>query len=260
MKITKSINSEEKELNRIKSEFISTASHEFRTPLTVVKEANMLLLDGVVGTLTDKQKHILNIAKRNINKLTNLLNDMLDLSKIDTGKMRLKKELCDINLIIKKSVLSTQNLAKEKKIILDYKLEKNLPKVVIDSARIYQVLINLIDNAIKFTENNGSIKINASCVSNNNNKMPLNIKKNLLIKNKKFILISVKDTGIGIDKKDFHRLFQRFGRLDGSLTREFGGSGLGLSICKKLIQMHEGYIWVESEISKGSVFNFILPV
>jgi len=231
-----------KKLDQLKSEFVSAISHELRTPLAAIKESVMLILDGTAGKPSPAQSRFLEIARRNIDRLTDLINDLLDISKIDTGKLQLKKSKCDINVLINKTLEQLKSLVSDNKLILNQVLAKDLPKVECDQGRIIQVITNLVGNAIKFTPSGGKIRI---------------ISKK---RDTKFIEISVTDTGIGIDKKDISKLFTRFRQLDSSLTRKVGGTGLGLAICREIIQMHGGKIWAKSEVGKGSVFVFTLPV
>lgn len=242
----------EKEIDRMKSEFISTTSHELRTPLAAIKESIMLILDGVVGETTEEQIRFLTIAKRNIERLMALINDMLDISKIETGKIEIKKKPCDVAEVIDGVMSSMQFLAKENNLKLKSDVPAGLPPVNFDPDRITQVLVNLIGNAIKFTPAGGSVTVGSrkSGVRSQDSKP----------RTSNFIEISVIDTGVGIDAKDMSKLFTRFGQLDSSLTRKPGGTGLGLAICKDLIRMHGGEIWVESEAGKGSKFVFTLPI
>lgn len=248
-----------KEVDRMKSEFISTTSHELRTPLATIKESVMLVLDGVAGTVSPEQNRFLKMAKKNIDRLATLINDLLDISKIESGKMALKITTCNIIEIIERALEPMRILAMENGLVINEEYEEMLPSVECDADKIIQVLTNLVGNAIKFTSAGGSISVKASkCQS---------VKGNFIDKIKggkntfrDFLVISVRDTGMGIDKNDFPKLFVKFGQLDGSLTRRSGGTGLGLAICKELIQMHGGEIWVESEAGKGSTFSFTLPV
>jgi len=235
----------EKEVDRMKSEFISTTSHELRTPLAAIRESVMLVLDGTAGKTSHEQAHFLAIAKRNIDRLADLINDLLDLSKIETGKMQLRKTYCNLATIVEKIVGSLKILAEENGLSLRSEVTKKIFNTHCDPDRISQVLTNIVGNAIKFTPKSGKIVIRVKLTN---------------LKKKEFIQISVQDSGIGIAKKDMPRLFARFGQLDSSLTRRSGGTGLGLAICKELVEMHGGRIWVESEVGKGSTFNFTLPV
>ena len=249
----------EKEVDRMKSEFISTTSHELRTPLAAIKESVMLLLDGTTGEISKDQERFLNISKRNINRLADLINDLLDLSRIETGRMQLKKVSCDIVDVVNKAIEPLQFLAKENKLILVAEFEENLPEISCDPDRVTQILVNLVGNSIKFTPAGGRVTVAVMKDDGRRTKDERRTRPSSLVP-RPSLIISVADTGIGIDKKDFNKLFSRFGQLDSSLTRKIGGTGLGLSICKELVQMHGGEIWVESEAGKGSIFSFTLPI
>jgi len=230
-----------KEIDRMKSEFISMTSHDLRTPLAAVKESVLLLLDDVAGKVSPEQVRFLKIAKRNIDRLTDLISDLLDISKIEGGKMRLGIVSCDIKDLLEKTLRPFRIIASESSLALEQKFGGKLPKVKCDPDRIAQVIRNLLDNSIKFTPKGGKITVSCHRVKN-------------------VIEVSVKDTGIGIEKKDMPRLFARFGQLDASLTRQRGGTGLGLAICKELVEMHGGEIRARSNPGKGSTFSFTLPV
>lgn len=234
----------EKEVERMKSEFISTTWHELRTPLASIKEAVSLISDETTGPVNENQYKFLDIAKRNIDRLSSLVNSLLDLSKIESGRIELERMHIDVNKIAEEAIASLELSAKEKKILLKKQLEKGLPQIWADRSRISQVFTNLISNAMKFSGSGGTITLSTSYYGTD----------------KIFLQISVQDTGIGIDKKDFDKLFLRFQQLDSSVTRKAGGAGLGLAISKQIVELHGGKIWVESELGKGSKFSFILPV
>jgi len=236
----------EKEVDRMKSEFISTTSHELRTPLAAIKESVMLVLDETAGKTNKEQGRFLSIAKRNVDRLTQLINDLLDISKIETGKMELRIDKCSLKDLIGKILPSMELLTNENKIKLKASIPDGLPKIECDENRVTQILVNLIGNSIKFTPAEGEILLKASMLRFGSGG--------------EFVEISISDTGCGIEKKDMERLFTRFSQVDSSLTRKPGGTGLGLAICKELVEMHSGKIWVESEVGKGSVFTFTLPV
>jgi len=233
-----------KELDRMKSEFISTTSHELRTPLAAIKESVLLLLDEVAGRTTPEQVRFLKIAARNIDRLTDLISDLLDLSRIQSGDMRPNMESCNIKGLIEKTLVPFRITAGDSRLILEQRFDARLPKVKCDPEKVAHVLRNLLDNSMKFTPKGGRITV--SCRKRKSGA-------------KAMIEISVRDTGIGIDKKDMPRLFTRFGQLDASLTRKRGGTGLGLAICKELVEMHGGGIRAESRAGKGSTFSFTLP-
>jgi len=250
----------EKEVDRMKSEFISITSHELRTPLAAIKESMMLILDGTAGQTTQMQDRFLGIARRNIDRLANLINDLLDLSKIETGRMELKKAPCNISELIEEALKPLALLAKDNKLELRFDFAKDLPNIECDPARVTQVLINLVGNAIKFTPAGGSVGISVTKDDGRTTRDDASVVYLPSSIVNKYIIVSVTDTGAGIAKEDFPKLFTRFGQLDGSLTRRPGGTGLGLAICKDLVEMHGGKIWVESEKGKGSKFTFTLPV
>lgn len=232
----------EKEVDRLKSEFISTTSHELRTPLASIKEAISLILDGTTGPTNKDQAKFLDVAKRNLDRLSRLINSLLDLGRIESGKLEITRELCDINQIAIEQIATFKKLADDKNLILTSRLKKDLSSVYCDRDRISQVISNLISNAIKFTDK-GQVTVTTSFYGADPN----------------YVRVTVSDTGIGIEKGDFDKLFQRFHQLDSSLTRRAGGTGLGLAITKQIIDLHGGRIWVESEHGKGCEFTFILP-
>jgi signal transduction histidine kinase len=254
--------SKEKEIEKMKSEFISTTSHELRTPLAAIKESIMLVLDGTAGKIDPQQERFLEIAKRNIDRLTHLISDLLDISKIESGRMKLNKTKVNIEELIKKTIEIMDAQIVDNKLTISHQVDKDLPLVECDSEKIKQVLTNLIVNSIKFTPAGGSIRVSARI-----NYYKESDAGNIDIRegNDKYlqsnaIEISVADTGRGIDKKDLPRLFSSFDQLDSSLTRQASGTGLGLHICKELVEIHGGRIWVSSELDKGSTFSFTLPI
>lgn len=233
----------EKEVDRMKSEFISTTSHELRTPLAAIKESVALVLDGTTGKPTPNQERFLGLAKRNIDRLADLINNILDLSKIDTGKMQLDKRPCNVYELVDTVLGPMELLAQKGKVSLRKDLSEGLPVINCDSNRLQQVLINLLGNALKFTPVTGTVTVScrASAVES-------------------FLEFEISDTGPGMDEDGVSRLFQRFSQVDGSITRKYGGTGLGLAISKELVELHGGKIWVESQLGKGSHFKFTLPI
>ena len=227
------------ELDKLKSDFISTVSHELRTPLSITKEGINLILDGIPGKINEKQTKILSTAKDNIERLTRIINQLLDISKIESGKIKLKRELIGIKSLIQQITYSFEGRLKDKGLKLKVKLPKKEIDIYADRDRIIQVFTNLVYNAIKFTEE-GFIEVS------------LEDKKNK-------VECSVADTGIGISEKDLPNVFskfQQFGRAAGPGER---GTGLGLSIAKGIVEMHNGKIWIDSQLSKGTKFTFTLP-
>ena len=240
--ITKRRQAEErmKEAMAVKSNFTSMVSHELRTPLSAIKEGIGIVLDGITGKINRKQKDLLQTSKRNVDRLTRLINDILDFQKLDSGMMQFDIQENDINDTVREVSKIMGKLTKQKKLSFSIELQPYLPKVRFDRDKIIQVLTNLINNAIKFTEK-GGIAIKTEQGNN-------------------IIHVMVEDTGPGIRKGDLSKLFQAFQQLGAPRERKPGGTGLGLAICKEIIERHRGKIWAESEYGKGSIFHFILPI
>lgn len=230
-----------KELNQIKSEFISAVSHELRTPLAIIKQLLELVYDETVGPLVDKQKEVLVKARNNIDRLKNIIDELLDISRIEGKRLRLHYSVVNLNDLIQESEEFFKRLAAERSIELHYHLPKKEINIFIDAERIVQVISNLIGNAIKFTEENGKINVEVKMVDDK-------------------VRIGVIDTGIGIAKNDLPKLFGKFVQVSRSANAEKKGVGLGLSITKELVERHGGEIWAESELGVGSKFYFTLPL
>ncbi|ABO34606.1 integral membrane sensor signal transduction histidine kinase [Methanococcus maripaludis C5] len=228
-----------KELDNLKSELIAIVSHELRTPLTSIKGYVELVLDGTMGAINDSQRKCLQVADDNIVRLRRLIESMLDLSKIERGELEMYREKVNICEIVGDVIQYLKPLATEKNI----KLNKNVEKITLeaDKDRITQVLTNLIENAIKFSPANESILVNGTLEDEG-------------------LHLKVTDHGAGIPKKDMEKVFDRFYQVDSSTKRKKGGSGLGLAVCKSIVEAHGGSIWVESELGKGSTFHIILPI
>ncbi len=236
---------EMRELDRVKSQFLANMSHELRTPLNSVIGFSRVILKGIDGPINETQEQDITAIYNSGMHLLNMINEILDLSKIEAGKMELQFDDVNISDVINSAISTAAGLVKDKPIELIQKVPATLPTVQADEIRLSQVLINLISNAVKFTEK-GSITVEASLQKN--------------AQNKSEILVTVTDTGIGIAKEDQNKLFQRFSQVDDSPTRKTGGTGLGLSICRSFIEMHGGKIGLlHSEVGKGSVFFFTIP-
>ena len=235
-----------KEVDRVKNQFLANMSHELRTPLNSIIGFSRVILKGIDGPINDTQKQDLTAIYNSGQHLLSLINDILDLAKIDAGKMELA--FADVNVAdMVNSVMSTaMGLVKDKPIKLVAKVPENLPMVRADQTRVRQVIINFLSNAAKFTEE-GSITVEVSLVTSPKTGHPE-------------VMITVTDSGPGIAPQDQAKLFLPFSQVDDSPTRKTGGTGLGLSICRSLIEMHGGRIgllW--SEVGKGSTFFFTLP-
>jgi len=234
-------NKELKKANRLTAEFMAAMSHELRTPLNVIIGFSQLMLDGVPREINGEQRQCLEDILSSGEHLLHLVNDVLDLSKIESGKMELKLRNTALTEVIESLRRTMMPILVQRRQSFDAKLQKRLPSVHVDEARIRQVLLNLLSNASKFTPDGGRLEVRA-------------------VREGAWCQVSVIDSGIGIEKVDQERIFEAFDRVDNSVTREKGGTGLGLAIAKQIIEMHRGRIWVESEYGKGSSFMFTLPL
>ncbi len=246
-------------LERLKSEFISIVSHELRTPLTSIKNSLDILMSGRCGEITPAADKFLNMAMRNVQRLSGIINDLLDLSKIEAGKMDFHFAPTDINTVINYVKSALSEVAKSKGLNLVTNESDNLPEILADSQRLEQVLTNLVSNAIKFTPAGKSITISSRVV----NATDINVNENFkdVIKNLTgdYIEVCVEDEGIGIESKNLLHAFDKFAQIENSLSRKAGGTGLGLPIAKQLLDAHKGAIWCDSKLNKGSKFYFIIP-
>jgi len=230
-----------KELDEIKSDFVSTVSHEFRTPLTSIEMGIGLLLESEIAEKGTREREMMEVIDEESKRLKNLVNELLDLSKIESGKIKMEYKLTDIVKIIDASFKTFEIQATEKNILLSRdSIEKNLPKVYIDSDKIFLVLSNLISNAMRYTPMGGRIEISAEHSGNK-------------------VFVSVKDNGKGIPKKYHEIIFEKFSQIKDDIM-SLGGAGLGLAISKEIVKAHGGRLWVDSEEGKGSTFTFTLPI
>ncbi len=227
--------------NRAKSEFIANMSHELRTPLTAIMGFSEVLLREMSGTLNEKQKEHIKDILESAQHLLNLINDMLDLSKIEAGRMELEPEWFDINELIEESLVFFKYKALKHNIKIEKVIKGDTGKLYADKRKVKQVLVNLLSNAVKFTPDGGSIKIEVE-------------------RSQDEVIFSVEDTGPGISEEDQKRLFKPFEQLEGPLRKRVKGTGLGLYFSKKLVELHGGRIWVRSELGKGSRFSFSIPL
>jgi len=228
--------------NRAKSAFLATMSHELRTPLNSVIGFSELMADGLAGEVTDKQKEYLGDVLGSSRHLLSLINDILDLSKIEAGKMELTPDEFDLAGLLEASITMVKETAMKHAIQLDADIPDDLGAIIADERKVKQIIYNLLSNAVKFTSEGGSVRIRARKILNEN-----------------FFEISVADSGIGISKEDQEKLFQPFKQIDSSLARKFEGTGLGLALCKRMVELHGGRIWLESKEGKGSTFSFTIP-
>jgi signal transduction histidine kinase len=254
----------EKEIERMKDEFISMVSHELRTPLTSILGFTKVIgkkLDGVLFPLlpagvpaTERTMHQVSDNIKIIisegERLTNLINELLDISKMEAGKIEWKSEPVIVDDILGQAVAATASLFNQKKLKLVQEIEPRLPPVLCDRDRIVQVVINLLSNALKFTDR-GSVTVRAYLETANGggDGHPQG-----------GVTVSVTDTGIGISEKDCSTVFEKFRQVGDTLTDRPKGTGLGLPICKQIVECHGGRIWLESTIGEGSTVAFVLPL
>jgi signal transduction histidine kinase len=225
--------------DRIKSAFLATMSHELRTPLNSIIGFTGIILRERVGPLNDEQKKQLNMVRSSSQHLLALINDVLDISKIEAGQLQLVQENVDLRQIIEKAEQSTRPLADNKGLELGFEIAPGIKTIPGDCRRVEQILLNLLSNAIKFTEK-GSVKI--VCEPDEGN-----------------VIVRVIDTGIGIKTEDMETIFKSFRQIDSGISRKYDGTGLGLSISKRLVELMGGQIWVTSIWGSGSTFSFSLP-
>ncbi|MCC0176708.1 PAS domain S-box protein [Waterburya agarophytonicola K14] len=228
-----------KTVDRMKSEFISIASHEMRTPLTSIHGVVKLLCAGRLGELTKQGKVLADMALRNSDRLTNLVSDILDLERMESGRDEINKTTCDSANLIQQAIDTVSSMAKEQEITL--KTNSDSIEFQGDCDRLTQTLTNLLSNAIKFSSSDSTVMVSSQLQGDN-------------------ILFSVRDKGRGIPTDKLETIFERFQQVDASDARKKGGTGLGLAICRHIVEQHEGKIWVESVYGEGSTFCFSLPI
>ena len=231
----------EKRIENMKTEFVSIAAHQLRTPLSAIKWTLKMFLAGDLGKITKEQKDFLNKTYQSNERMIVLINDLLNVTRIEEGRYLYKPALADFQDLIKLTIKPFKERVKRKKLKFKFKgLKEKIPKIKIDAEKIQIVIQNLFDNAIRYTPSGGEIIISLDC-------------------DKKEIKFSVKDNGMGISKKQEKRIFTKFFRGVNAVKMETEGSGLGLFIAKNIIEAHKGKIWFESEQGKGSTFSFSLP-
>ena len=246
-------------LEKLKSEFVSIVSHELRTPLTPINNSLEIVLSGQTGEMSDEAKNFISMAKRNIQRLSGIIEDLLDLSRIQTGKLDFKYKIVDLTSSLELLQNTFLQVANEKNISINLEIKEKLPEIYADIRRVEQILSNLVSNALKFTSNDGHIDVIAQVVDKNEINAE-NLVNPAVDLNGKYIKITVSDNGIGIKKEDIPKIFDKFSQIETSLKRNNGGVGLGLTITKQLIDSHLGVIEVDSEEQKGSKFSVYLPL
>ncbi len=231
----------ETEVDRMKSEFVATVSHELRTPMTSIKGSLGLVLGGIGGQLPDEVRDLLTIAQHNTDRLIRLINDILDISRIEAGKMEIKKAPLSVRDAVHRAVRELRGYAEQRRIRVAAEVPADLPRAMADPDRLQQVLVNLLSNAIKFSPEGSQVTVTAGADG-------------------EMAWIRVEDEGPGIPREHLPRIFEKFHRVDNASTRKTGGTGLGLAICKAIVEEHGGQIWVASEVGHGAAFTFTLPL
>lgn len=230
-----------KKLDKMKSEFMATVSHEFRTPLTSINMSIDILNEGIVGKLNSEQAELMQAAKHDAERLTKLVRELLELSRLESGRLQLRQELISINEVIKDSIKPVQLPFKEKSVELKLNLQNDLPKIIGDAQQFSWVVSNLINNALRYTPPGGYVQVRSSREENN-------------------IVVQIVDTGRGISDENIGKIFDKFVQVKESMESTPGSVGLGLAIAKEIVEIYGGKIWVESEIEKGSIFTFTIPL
>ncbi|MBR6298208.1 MAG: hypothetical protein IKR34_03085, partial [Candidatus Gastranaerophilales bacterium] len=246
-------------LEKLKSEFVSIVSHELRTPLTPISNSLEIVLSNQAGEISEDARNFILMAKRNIQRLSGIIEDLLDLSRIQTGKLDFRYKTVNITSSLELLLKTFYQSAEEKNINISLDIKENLPDIYADLRRIEQIFTNLVSNSLKFTSSNGKIDIQASVV----NACDMETDKIVSPKTKlsgNYIKVSVSDTGIGMNEEDIPKIFDKFSQIESSLNRNTGGVGLGLTITKQLIDAHLGLIAVTSKEHEGSVFTVYIPV
>ncbi|HNO32125.1 MAG TPA: ATP-binding protein, partial [Anaerolineales bacterium] len=235
----------EVEVDRLKSEFVATVSHELRTPMTAIKGYVDILTMGAAGPLNENQMHFLDVVRNNIQRLNILVSDLLDISRIESGRVILEQQPINMYHLAEDVIAEAlrRSQTEGKPMALSLEASKNLPSVMGDSGRVRQILSNLVNNAFNYTPENGTIRVNIQQVNGE-------------------IQVDVEDNGIGVKVEDQERLFERFYRGEHPLVLATPGTGLGLPIVRQLVEMHKGRMWMKSPgvPGEGSVFSFTLPI
>ncbi len=239
-----SLDMSRKQQLQFKDEFLSHVSHELRTPLTSIHQFVTILLDGLAGNILDEQRDHLGTILGSVNQLRTMIDDLLEATRAESGKLRVEPRCITIAEVIQQAVSMLGATARERKIKLTTAIDDGIPLLLADPERVLQILLNLIDNALKFTPADGSVTVKASLNS----------------KDPEFVNISVVDTGRGVSSESKHLIFERLYQDPNSSLNSRKGLGLGLYIVQELVRLHGGRIWVESQLGNGSDFSFTLPV
>ncbi|HEY3498936.1 MAG TPA: ATP-binding protein [Polyangiaceae bacterium] len=249
-----------KELDRLKSNFLATVSHELRTPLTSIIGYSEMLLEGIAGEVVGEQREFVTTIREKGEQLLGLIKGLLDLSKLESGTMSLRKASLEITPLLRDVVQTMTPHAKKKGITLELAAEPALPQLWGDAERLRQVFLNLVENAIKFTPEAGTVRLSARMTSLAASGGSEDGGLVLLGAQRAAVEMRVADTGIGIPEGEREKVFDAFYQVDSSSTREQGGTGLGLSIVRRLVEGHEGVVKVEANEPNGTVFVVTIPV
>ncbi len=234
-------NAKLRELSEMKEEFLALTTHDLRSPLTVISGVINFFTSGRLGELTSEQKNMVSMMERNTQSLIELVNDLLDASKLESGTLRLDLAPLDLRALVDDLRESMGPLARDKELMLEELLPDDLPRVAADRNKLRRVLVNLISNAIKFTPKGGRVTLRAEELTG-------------------VVRVCVIDTGVGIQKEDLDRLFDKYEQARSRATRSEKGTGLGLYITRQIVELHGGRIEVKSEVGKGSTFSFTIPI
>jgi signal transduction histidine kinase len=246
----------EVESDRLKTEFIGTVSHELRTPMTSIKGFTQLLAMGSLGPINDTQKEFLNTIQTNAERMISIINDLLDITKIETGSVELELRALHLAETLSNVVTELQPNIKAREHQLSISIPPGLPLVRADAKRFNQILFNLLSNAVKFTPRRGKIVLEACDVGID--VVPEAMQEGLKPE-ARFVLVEVRDNGVGIAPEEQERVFERFYRTENPLKVEAGGTGLGLSLVRPLVELFGGRIWLRSALDEGSTFSFVIP-
>jgi signal transduction histidine kinase len=247
-----------READRMKTEFVAIVSHELRTPLTTIKNCNSLLLGGSTGAITAPQERFLRMAQVSIDRITRLVNDLLDIAKIESGRLPLEFAALDLPTLLREVGNETEHLILAQGLCLEYAGLDAPLAVVADRDRLKQVFFNLIHNAAKFSREGGTVLVSARpCVAAD---VPQPVRAQLRAGDDAFVEVGVADEGVGIAAEDLGRIFDRFQQVESTLRREHGGIGLGLPISRGIVRSHGGELWAGQRAPAGSIFHVLLPV
>jgi signal transduction histidine kinase len=230
-----------RELSAMKEEFLALTTHDLRSPLTVISGVINFFTSGRLGDITPEQKNMVAMMERNTQNLIELVNDLLDASKIESGTMRLDAATIELRGLVSELQEQLQPLAHEKEIALEEDVPEDLPPLRADRAKLRRIVVNLVSNALKFTPKGGRVRLGAA-------------------REGSFVRVSVADTGVGIPREDLHDIFDKYAQARSRATRSEKGTGLGLYITRQLVELHGGKISVQSEVGKGSTFSFTIPI